>query len=98
MCIDSDPASRFTKDRYIIWVTAEPVGIASEPFERQLLIHQGIVGDRVIFGIQRGVREEAKRPKPVVDRDNDDIAFLDKPSGVIDAASAPGETTAMDPN
>jgi hypothetical protein len=42
-----------------------------------LLIHQGIVGEQVILGIQRGVGEETERAEPIVDRGNDDIALFD---------------------
>jgi hypothetical protein len=46
-------ARRLAEYRHAIWVTAEPLDISPNPFERELLVHEPIVPIKMAFGIYR---------------------------------------------
>ena len=59
-------------------VTAKGRDILLHPLERELLIHQTVVGVQMTFGVERRLREKAKQPQAVIDRHNNYAARLDQ--------------------
>ena len=90
-------ARRFTGHGHLAGIATEVGDAVVDPAQRRLLIGQAIVADPA-GRTERGMGKEAERTQPVVDRDDDDIALLRQPSGVVDVAAAIEEGTAVDPH
>jgi hypothetical protein len=98
---DAHPARRLAEDRDAPRIAAELRDVAPHPAQRRDLIEQPVVAGRALwrFRGERGVREEAERAEPVVERD-DDGALLRQPAAVVPllAPEAGEESAAVDPH
>src|SRR5262249_58762149 len=60
-------AGGLTTERNSRGVTAKRGGIALYPAERSLDVHDAVIGEGMVFRVQRGMRQEAKETQAVID-------------------------------
>src|SRR5262249_51049079 len=91
-------AGRLARDGHVVGVAAELRDVALNPAQRSLLVHKAVVPSRPARPRgQSGMREEAERTKPVVDRD-DNEAVRRELRAVVVAGAILRETAAVDPH
>jgi hypothetical protein len=83
-------ASRLAEDGHVVIVATERTNIALDPAQRQLLIHQAIVGELVVLRVERRVCQKAKCAQAVVERDDHDVPTVDE-VGRIEVVALTGD-------
>jgi hypothetical protein len=81
-------------DGDVVRISAERGDVIAHPLQRAALILQSVVPGRTarILRGERAVRQESKRPEPVIRRDDDDAGFLREFRPLCDAKFADAAT------
>ncbi len=88
MAPDADAAGRLAEHGDVVRVAAECGDVVPDPAQRGLLVHQTVVADLVVLGVDGRVGEEAEDVDAVVERDEDDAAVPDQRGRVVVVAPA----------
>src|SRR4029450_9425552 len=78
-------------------VTAKRGNVRPYPFQRELLIHQPVIGVEMTFGVQRRMREEAKNAEAIIHRYHDHIAAFQECGGYVECAAQDRQPAAVNP-
>src|SRR5262249_12236931 len=78
--------------------SAEGNNVGLDPPERELLIHDAIIHRGMPFCIEGRMCKEAQGSEPVVERDDDDTAALDKRCWIVELARSGSVASTVDPD
>jgi hypothetical protein len=70
---DIQASGRFTEHCHLLGIATEPADVVPHPSERQLLILEPIIRERVTFRVDRWMGEEAEDSESVIERDRNHV-------------------------